>query len=188
MKRAVTVVCIAVAVLGVTTGAAGAQTPAQDSVVGSGSTSNGFEFDIDVRSGPGGENPTGEVSFRFSGDGVFFAGTVTCLSVDGSLALIRVQTSQFGVVGLEVTDSPTGDLIRAIPVSTPTPCVPFPGMVDFPVSSGDVVVTDAPELPVSKAQCKNGGWRTYSVFKNQGYCVSFVATGDRNPSAGSKNP
>jgi hypothetical protein len=188
MRRAAIVVCLALASLGVTTGAAGAQTPAQDSVVGSGSTGNGFEFDIDVRSGPGGENPTGEVTFSFTGGGVFFAGTVTCLSVDGNLALIRVQTSQFGVVGLEVTDSPTGDLIRAIPVSTPSPCVPFPGMVDFPVSSGNVVVADAPALPVSKAQCKDGGWRAYGVFKNQGDCVSFVATGGKNQPAGGKQP
>ena len=33
---------------------------------------------------------------------------------------------------------------------------------------------------ISKDQCKNGGWRGYGVFKNQGDCVSFVATGGRN--------
>jgi hypothetical protein len=186
MRTAVTIICLAVALLAATAGAVSAQTPAQDSVVGSGSTSNGFLFDIDVRSGPGGENPTGEVSFRFSDGTVFFAGTVTCLSVEGNFALIRVQTSQFDVVALEVTDSPTGDLIRGIPVSTPTPCVPFPGMVDFPVISGEVVVTDAPELPVSKEQCKNGGWQSYGVFKNQGDCVSFVGTGGKNPPSGGR--
>jgi hypothetical protein len=30
-------------------------------------------------------------------------------------------------------------------------------------------------------QCKNGGWTTYGVFKNQGDCVSFVATKGENP-------
>ena len=25
------------------------------------------------------------------------------------------------------------------------------------------------------AVCKNGGWKTYGVFKNQGDCVSFVS-------------
>jgi hypothetical protein len=39
-------------------------------------------------------------------------------------------------------------------------------------------------LPTSKAQCKNGGWKTYGVFKNQGDCVSFVATGGKNPPSG----
>ena len=33
---------------------------------------------------------------------------------------------------------------------------------------------DAPLLPTSKAQCKNGGWRNYPQFKNQGQCVAFV--------------
>jgi hypothetical protein len=32
-----------------------------------------------------------------------------------------------------------------------------------------------------KTQCKNGGWQNYGVFKNQGDCVSFVATGGKNP-------
>ena len=36
----------------------------------------------------------------------------------------------------------------------------------------------------SKNQCKNGGWRAFGVFKNQGDCVSFVATGGKNLPAG----
>ncbi|MBA3261187.1 MAG: HYR domain-containing protein [Thermoleophilaceae bacterium] len=40
-------------------------------------------------------------------------------------------------------------------------------------------------LPTSKQECKNGGWRNFgSVFKNQGDCVSFVATGGKKPPAG----
>jgi hypothetical protein len=38
-------------------------------------------------------------------------------------------------------------------------------------------------LPTTKEECKNGGWRDFGVFKNQGDCVSFVATGGRNPAA-----
>jgi hypothetical protein len=30
--------------------------------------------------------------------------------------------------------------------------------------------------PTSRDQCKNGGWRNFTGFKNQGDCVSFVAT------------
>jgi hypothetical protein len=33
--------------------------------------------------------------------------------------------------------------------------------------------------------CKEGGWQTYGIFKNQGDCVSYVATGGKNPAAGS---
>lgn len=36
-------------------------------------------------------------------------------------------------------------------------------------------------LPNTKEECKNGGWQTFGVFKNQGDCVSFVATGGKNP-------
>ena len=45
---------------------------------------------------------------------------------------------------------------------------------------GDIVVHDAQPLPISKDQCKNGGWKTFGVFKNQGDCVSFVATKGKN--------
>jgi hypothetical protein len=38
--------------------------------------------------------------------------------------------------------------------------------------------------PTSKDQCKRGGWQTFGVFKNQGDCVSWVATGGSNPPAG----
>jgi hypothetical protein len=31
----------------------------------------------------------------------------------------------------------------------------------------------------------NGGWQTYGIFKKQGDCVSFVATGGKNPPGGS---
>jgi hypothetical protein len=37
-----------------------------------------------------------------------------------------------------------------------------------------------PLLPTSAAQCKDGGWRSFGVFKNQGDCVSFVATRGKN--------
>lgn len=40
-------------------------------------------------------------------------------------------------------------------------------------------------VPTSKDQCKDGGWQTYGIFKNQGDCVSFVATGGKNPPSGS---
>jgi hypothetical protein len=40
-----------------------------------------------------------------------------------------------------------------------------------------------PCLPTTKEECKNGGWRGFGVFKNQGGCVSFVATKGKNPPA-----
>lgn len=37
-----------------------------------------------------------------------------------------------------------------------------------------LVVTCLPQLPTSKEQCKEGGWRDFAAFKNQGQCVAFV--------------
>jgi hypothetical protein len=46
---------------------------------------------------------------------------------------------------------------------------------------------DAPEMPLTKDACKNGGWQRFNgtmKFANQGDCVSFVSTGRRNPPSG----
>jgi hypothetical protein len=42
------------------------------------------------------------------------------------------------------------------------------------------ITSCAPPRPTSIEQCKNGGWHQFDAFKNQGDCVSFVATGGRN--------
>jgi hypothetical protein len=181
--RATFATVMAIAAVLASPAAATAQVPTQDSVTGSGVARPGetFTFEFDARSGPNGESPTGEVSFRFASTGeVFFAGPVSCLVVSGNFAILSVASTQFGSVGLEVTDSPGGDLIRAIPTGL-SACMPLGLAVDFPVISGDLVVVDAPSLPTSKEQCKNGGWRVYGVFKNQGACVSFVATRGKKP-------
>jgi len=34
--------------------------------------------------------------------------------------------------------------------------------------------------PTSTSDCKQGGWQSLGIFKNQGDCVSFVATGGKN--------
>ena len=78
------------------------------------------------------------------------------------------------------------------PLPGPTTCSTFPATFftdtfafpDFTNAEGDVVVTDTVPFPTSKNQCKNGGWRKSGVFKNQGECVSFVATKGKNQPAG----
>lgn len=47
---------------------------------------------------------------------------------------------------------------------------------------------EEPEMPTTKDDCKKGGWEAYSVFKNQGDCVSWVATQGRNQPALANNP
>ena len=43
-----------------------------------------------------------------------------------------------------------------------------------------------PTVQTAKDQCKDGGWQSFSspAFKNQGDCVSYFATGGRNPGNG----
>ena len=65
-------------------------------------------------------------------------------------------------------------------------CTQLPGGIPFDLGfTGPIQIIDAepPQLPTSKHQCKNGGWTTYRVFKNQGDCVSFVATKGKNQPA-----
>ena len=56
---------------------------------------------------------------------------------------------------------------------------PVSGWTLFGTYTGDYHVeltgTTSGCLPVSKADCKDNGWRTFgTMFKNQGQCVSFV--------------
>jgi hypothetical protein len=40
-----------------------------------------------------------------------------------------------------------------------------------------IAFSPLPCVSTSKEQCKDGGWRNFPQFKNQGDCVSFVETG-----------
>jgi hypothetical protein len=167
-------------------GAAGGQTPGEDSVIGSGTASFWGQFQIDVRSGPSGENPSGQASFN-SVVGVL-SGSVSCLAVRDNVATFNVPGTSFGLITFQVTDNAglgVQDLIEGIPTArAAADCSPLTGAVSGSVLTGDVVVHDAPPLPTTKDDCKNGGWRTFGIFKNQGDCVSFVATGGRNQPSG----
>ena len=72
------------------------------------------------------------------------------------------------------------------PIPGPSDCSSYPagfqpqGPTAFNRIEGDIVIIDTP----SKDQCKNDGWRTFGVFNNQGDCLSFVATGGKNPPSG----
>jgi hypothetical protein len=180
-------------------------------------------LNVDVDSGPAGENAAGTVTWDDLGitpGGTTRAETsATCLSVSGQVAIIGVTGTwqRFGATGFEL---PIAGLVRVVdaggpdsgadtfqfaietgpeggpPPPAPTICATFPGTFpvgpqspfffpDFTNQTGDVVVADTRSLPASKDQCKNGGWRAFAVFKNQGDCVSFAATGGENPAANS---
>jgi hypothetical protein len=169
-------------------GVSTAQVP-QDSVAGSGTTDSFYAFDLDARSGPSGEDPTGTAKIVLRADPtLWIEGPVTCLTVTGNRAVVGLDNSlgspAFGRGWLiEVTDGQPDSLAVGLisSLEPPTVCPPSVGLDQQPVDSGDIAVTDAPPLPASKDQCHHGGWKAYGVFKNQGACVSFVATGGRRP-------
>jgi hypothetical protein len=170
-------------------GTAVAQTPVGDSAVGSGGTEFFSEFHFDVRGGPSGESPTGTSTVFVLGFGSFELTRIDCLSVSGSTATfagpLAPNGSGFTYGKTTVVDGGTagaGDTYGSAGFFAPTDCSPYPE--GQPLITGDVVVHDAQPLPTSSDQCKNGGWQTFGVFKNQGNCVSFVATEAKNQPSG----
>jgi hypothetical protein len=153
---------------------------------------------LSARSGPSGEDPTGTFSAHFGGgQGPDYAGTVTCLTVNGRQATIGVEGTRrfgppppqpFGGV-LVVSDGgpsdaqpPWPDTLTFAEVGPPGPadCTALtpPPFVEF--SARNITVVDAQTLPTSKDQCKHGGWRDFGdTFKNQGRCVAFVQRGPK---------
>jgi hypothetical protein len=178
-----------------------AQTPAGDSVVGTlnDSATGVRHVDLNARSDPSGGQPTGTALWHLGGGlGPDWNAVVTCLSVSGNTAIVGFSGT-FRLAGLT---SPTAGLIRVVDgggpnsrqdtfewadVVGPVDGAPIPGPTDCSVypstfrpgaqgvnEGGDLVVTDTANLPTTKDQCRNGGWRTYGVFKSKRDCVSFV--------------
>jgi hypothetical protein len=167
-----------------------------------------YDFAIDAHSGPSGESPAGSVTVQFIGRDLpaySFSGHVSCLAVSGTTAVIGVIVDQSDgdvapVVGQGVTlfatdthgpvtgalfdpQPPDADRFADQLSSSGCPAFPAPPTSDalYYVYNGDIVIRDAQPFPTSKDQCKNGGWRNFPGFKNQGDCVSWVATGGKNP-------
>jgi hypothetical protein len=136
------------------------------------------------------------------------AATVTVTPANGTAAVGQTYCVTATVTGsnsptfaVEFTAEPTSG-----PAATPNPAaevVPADsnGQAQFCFTSatpGEVLITATARAtntesrpqgtatvtfvgPTDKDQCKQGGWQTFGIFKNQGDCVSFVATGGKNP-------
>ena len=165
-----------------------AQAPTRDSVTGSAQSDLVIrviaDFTFDVQSLPSGADPTGTVAMRLT---LLDLGAleVDCLSVSGNRASMVVRipplpAAPAGVlISVEDNDGAGEDrldwnFVSALPAECPAPTAVF-GTIRL----GDITVRDAPNVPASKQQCKHGDWRNFPDFKNEGQCVSFVATGGK---------
>ena len=173
----------------------GAQAPAGDSVTGTGTMRLGFlstccvitPFEFDVHSGPSGEDPVGSLQLLLPFD------DPTCFVIRSGGG----QVADEAVINFRNTLSGARVLVRIAggtsgprqiwlsTASSASDCSFVPPVSVAEVIEGGISIFDAPQLPTTTEQCKNGGWGTYGVFKNQGECVSFVASHGKNPPCGS---
>ena len=110
--------------------------------------------------------PTGKVSFTSSGPGAFSPG-IACTLAPAS--------SSSASCSVTYTPSANASAVRSDSITAN-----YNGDSAHATSSGSTNVTVL-SLPSSTEQCKDGSWQNFVVFKNQGDCVSFVATGNKNP-------
>ena len=153
-------------------------------------------LDIIARSGTSGLNPSGTASFSLGE--LTFSGPVTCLQVTGpdrgsgtaaapTTAVLSFRDSLTGFLfTAELMDNGGNgtDTISFAAGLTPALGCFVTDVIGTPetgtLTHGRAVVFDAPPSPTSKGQCMDGGWQNFPKFKNQGDCVSFVATQGKN--------
>src|SRR5215210_5226149 len=168
MKIALTVL-LAAAVGSLSAASAAAQAPAGDAVVGTaqfGDPVFGPGATLDAHSGPQGENPNGNV--RISARSNAAGGPVTCLTVVGNRATIGFDNAGFsgggGFVFVEDNGTPGAGVDRldfTLIASPPTACPIDPPFPLGAINSGDLTVTDAQAQPLSKDECKHGGYARF---------------------------
>jgi hypothetical protein len=119
---------------------------------------------------------------------VDLTGTITPVpAVDFGIVVVSSVRGQVFSTSLSAGFDITGATVRLLlPLGTVTTTVfadPNRNAVQDPgeATIGTARLVD-PCRPQQKTQCKRGGWRDFAFlgFKNQGDCVSYVATGGRN--------
>lgn len=171
MRRVTALVALAVAGFVIVPMAVGAAGPKQDSAVGGGERAAAGaggpvgKFEFSARSGPSGENATGQFKISFD-DVIQFQGDVTCLSVDGTKAILAgtirkgsglPPDTDPGSTFLAVvndggnpahgTSPDTMSLVLVDATLTPAEVCASPasyiGTVMFPLDNGNIVVRDS---------------------------------------------
>jgi hypothetical protein len=105
------------------------------------------------------------VSVVVSFDGEFIVGSTERLDGQGSLSNLPAAVGRATPLGLVTVEVFANPLELEIPDAS------------LQLLASDTLASpcEGSTRPTSKARCKNGGWRTFRVFKNQGDCVRFVS-------------
>ena len=90
------------------------------------------------------------------------------LTPDGNYAYVTGQPTDPGIVSQYDIDPVSGGLSPKTPATVGGAGIAPAGIAVWPPQ---------PRVPTSKEQCKNGGWRNFPQFKNQGQCLTFVNHG-----------
>ncbi len=186
---------------------AGLPTVASFDVTGSGA-SNAAEFDVGHTSSSPGTDPEGGGLYQTvtSGSGSYIlsadiASNNPAFGQNGSCGLFELMLDGNVVASHDFGACP-GDATQRFSLASPDVGLPAgahevrvlitrpygedPGSPHEYVDNVALTLVSSlptPSLPTAKQQCTNGGWKAFSGFKNQGDCVSYVATGGRNQPA-----
>jgi hypothetical protein len=188
-RKAATVVAVAAVGMILLPGA-GAAASVADTVNGSGTFDQGLGPSnepgvlsiIDARSGPSGENPTGQVDITLgiSLARTTFHGEVTCLAVTGHTAVVSGPVPNplnldvhFVAAVEDNAGSGRTDRVGAVVSMAPAPPCPSPIPALVPLATGDFSVFDAPPPPSTYAQCRLAGWVKYG-FESHAACIAYV--------------
>ena len=112
--------------------------------------------------------------------GPTFSGSAFCQFAPPGTGLARADVSQ--VAYTATIHTPSGNF-HDEGTSSLTGVVTEAGSATLQESFTSSLTEPVLIVPTRKSQCKNGGWRNYPQFKNQGRCVRFVVTGKPPPGA-----
>jgi len=135
-------------------------------------------------------------TFTITRTGSTAANLTVTFTLSGTAAPTDYVSSAAGTVVIPAGSSTTTVLITPVndSLSEPTETVILtlvdtaaydlgsPATATVTITDDDAVTPPA-DSPDPKDVCKQGGWRAFGVFKNQGDCVSYIATGGKNPPA-----
>ena len=142
-----------------------------------------------------------------SGVDVHFASGITHISQESGSGENMAGFIAYFSGGFRVnsTIAPSGARVAVVVLGEVTPGTPIVGTARLPagatitaqvgsgpqqtVTNGRFTLSTSTGIGAgltSKGQCRHGGWKSFgTMFRNQGDCMSFVATGGKNPPSGS---